>query len=144
MKNLKQYEQGRTFIAKLKYQSDLLEEINKICINENIKTGWINAIGAVSSLKLGFYNQETKEYIYTTYAYDEAMEIVSCAGNVSIKDGKPFCHLHITAADKKGKCIGGHLVAGTAVFAGEVIIQELLGEDLIREPDGETKLFLWK
>ena len=144
MKNLKQYEQGRTYIAKLNYQSDLLEEINKICLDENIKAGWINAIGAVSSLKLGFYNQETKEYIYTTYAYDEAMEIVSCTGNVSIKDGKPFCHIHITAADKKGKCIGGHLVGGTAVFAGEVIIQELLGEDLIRDTDEETGLFLWQ
>lgn len=140
---LKQYEQGRTFIAKLNYQSDLYEEINKICIDENIKAGWIKAIGAVSSLKLGFYNQETKEYIYTTYAYDEPMEIVSCTGNVSIKDKKPFCHLHITAADKKGRCIGGHLVAGTAVFAGEVVIQELLGEDLIREIDEETKLLLW-
>ena len=141
---LKQYEHGRTFVAKLDYQSDLYEAINKICINENIKAGRINAIGAVSSLKLGFYNQETKEYIYTTYAYDEPMEIVSCTGNVSIKDGNPFCHLHITAADKKGKCIGGHLVAGTAVFAGEVIIQEFLGEDLIREIDEETKLLLWK
>ena len=144
MKNLKQYENGRTYIAKLNYQSDLLEEINKICLDENIKAGWINAIGAVSSLKLGFYNQETKEYIYTTYAYDEAMEIVSCTGNVSIKDGKPFCHIHITAADKKGKCIGGHLVGGTAVFAGEVIIQELLGEDLIRDTDEETGLSLWQ
>ena len=141
---LKQYEQGRIYAAKLNYQADLYEEINKICIDENIKAGSISAIGAVSSLKLGFYNQETKEYIYTTYAYDEPMEIVSCTGNVSIKDGKPFCHIHITAADKQGKCIGGHLVAGTAVFAGEVIIQEFLGEDLIRETDEVTKLSLWK
>ncbi len=141
---LKQYEHGRTYVAKLNYQSDLYEEINKICIDENIKAGWISIIGAVSSLKLGFYNQETKEYIYTTYAYDEPMEIVSCTGNISLKDGKPFCHLHITAADKKGRCIGGHLVAGTAVFAGEVIIQELLGEDLVRDIDEETKLSLWK
>lgn len=141
---LKQFEKGRTFIAKLNYQSDLLEELNKICHDENIKAGSISAIGAVSSLKLGFYDQETKQYVYTTYAYDEAMEIVSCSGNISIKDEKPFCHVHIVAADKKGKCIGGHLAAGTSVFAGEVIIQEFLGEDLIREIDEETKLTLWK
>lgn len=141
---LKQYERGRTFIAKLDYQSDLLEEINKICRNEYIKAGYIQVIGAVSSLKYGFFDQDTKEYTYTTYAYDESMEIVSCSGNVSIKDGKPFCHLHIIASDKKGKCVGGHLVAGTSVFAGEVIIQELLGEDLIREFDEKTKLTLWK
>lgn len=141
---LKQYERGRTFIAKLDYQTDLLEELNKICRDEYIKAGSIKVIGAVSSLKYGFFDQDTKEYTYTTYAYDESMEIVSCSGNVSVKDGKPFCHMHIVASDKKGKCVGGHLAAGTSVFAGEVIIQELLGEDLVRELDETTKLTLWK
>ena len=141
---LKQFENGRIFAAKLDYQADLLEELNKICADENIKAGSINLIGAISSLKLGFYDQNTKEYIITTYAYDEPMEIVSCSGNISVKDGKPFCHVHIVAADKKGRCIGGHLVQGTSIFAGEAIVQEYLGEDLVREPDEETKLSLWK
>lgn len=141
---LKQYERGRTYIAKLEYKSDLLEELNKICRDEYIKAGFIQVIGAVSSLKTGFFDQDTKEYIYTTYAYDESLEIVSCSGNVSLKDGKPFCHMHIVASDKKGKCIGGHLAAGTSVYAGEVVIQELLGEDLVREIDENTNLTLWK
>ncbi len=141
---LKQYERGRTFVAKLNYGSDLLEELNKICRQEYIKAGYIQVIGAVSSLKYGFYDQSTKEYTYTTYAYDESLEIVSCSGNVSLKDEKPFCHIHIIASDKKGKCIGGHLAAGTSVFAAEVVIQEILGEDLIRELDETTKLTLWK
>ena len=140
----KQYERGRTFVAKLDYQSDLLEELNKICCEKYINAGYIQAIGAVSSLKYGFYDQNTKEYIYNTYAYDESLEIVSCSGNVSVKDGKPFCHVHIVASDKKGKCVGGHLAAGTSVFAAEVVIQEILGEDLIRELDETTKLTLWK
>lgn len=141
---LKQFEHGRTFMAKLPFNGDLLEELNKICLDENIKSGTINAIGAVSSLKLGFYDQITKQYIYTTYAYDEPLEIVSCTGNISIKDSKPFCHVHIVAADRKGKCTGGHLAQGTAIFAGEAVVQELLGEDLVREIDEETKLTLWK
>lgn len=141
---LKQYEHGRTFISKLGYNCDLLEELNKICVDENIKAGSISLIGAVSSLKLAFFDQVTKEYINTTYAYDEPMEIVSCSGNISVKDGKPFCHVHLIAADRKGKCIGGHLVQGTAIYAGEAVIQEYLGEDLVRELDNETKLTLWK
>lgn len=140
----KQFEQGRTFVCKLDYESDLLEELNKICLQENITAGSISLIGAVSSLKLGFYEQETQEYTTTTYAYNEPMEIVSCSGNVSQKDGKPFCHVHLIAADRKGRCIGGHLVQGTAVFAGEAVIQEFLGEDLVREVDEQTRLSLWK
>ncbi len=141
---LKQFERGRTFVAKLDYQADLLEELNKICQHEYIKAGYIQVIGAISSLKYGFFDQDEKEYTYNTYAYDESMEIVSCSGNVSVKDGKPFCHMHIVASDKKGKCVGGHLVAGTSVYAAEVVIQEILGEDLIRELDETTKLTLWK
>lgn len=141
---LKQFERGRTFVAKLDYQADLLEELNKICQHEYIKAGYIQVIGAISSLKYGFFDQDEKEYTYNTYAYDESMEIVSCSGNVSVKDGKPFCHMHIIASDKKGKCVGGHLVAGTSVYAAEVVIQEILGEDLVRELDETTKLTLWK
>ena len=141
---IKQFEQGRTFVAKLNFEADLLEELNKICLEENIRAGSISMIGAVSSLKLGFFDQETKEYILTTYAYDEPMEVVSCIGNISERDGKPICHVHITAADRKGKCIGGHLVQGTSIYAGEVIIQEFLGEDLVREIDDQTQLALWK
>ncbi len=141
---LKQFERGRTFVAKLDYQADLLEELNKICQHEYIKAGYIQVIGAISSLKYGFFDQDEKEYTYNTYAYDESMEIVSCSGNVSVKDGKPFCHMHIVASDKKGKCVGGHLVAGTSIYAAEVVIQEILGEDLVRELDETTKLTLWK
>lgn len=141
---IKQFEQGRTFISKLTHEADLLEELNKICQEKNIKAGSVSAIGAVSSLKLGFFNQDTKEYTLTTYAYDEPLEIVSCIGNISERDGKPFCHVHVIAADKKGKCIGGHLAQGTAIYAGEVVIQEFLGEDLVRELDDVTQLHLWK
>ena len=141
---LKQFERGRTFVAKLDYQADLLEELNKICQHEYIKAGYIQVIGAISSLKYGFFDQDEKEYTYNTYAYDESMEIVSCSGNVSVKDGKPFCHMHIVSSDKKGKCVGGHIVAGTSIYAAEVVIQEILGEDLVRELDETTKLTLWK
>lgn len=141
---LKQFERGRTFVAKLDHQADLLEELNKICQHEYIKAGYIQVIGAISSLKYGFFDQDEKEYTYNTYAYDESMEIVSCSGNVSVKDGKPFCHMHIVASDKKGKCVGGHLAAGTSIYAAEVVIQEILGEDLVRELDDTTKLTLWK
>ena len=140
---IKQFELGRTFVTKLKHNADLLEELNAICASQNIKAGSIKLIGAISSLKLGFYDQTNKEYQYTTYAYDEPMEIVSCSGNISLRDSKPICHIHLVAADKKGKCIGGHLVQGTSLFAGEAIIQEFLGEDLNRELDDTTQLMLW-
>jgi predicted DNA-binding protein with PD1-like motif len=139
---IKQFEQGRIFVLKLDYKSDLLESLNRFCLEEKIRAGHVRVIGAVSSLRFGFFDQA--EHVYKTYTFDEPMEIVSCIGNISLKEEKPICHLHISASDKSGKCVGGHLTPGTAVFAGEAVIHELLGEDLIRDIDEQTQLHLWK
>ena len=39
---------------------------------------------------------------------------------------------------------GGHLQKGTVVFAGEFVIEEILGPKLVRDYDPETDLPLWK
>ena len=39
---------------------------------------------------------------------------------------------------------GGHLQKGTVVFAGEFVIEEILGPKLQREHDSETDLPLWR
>jgi predicted DNA-binding protein with PD1-like motif len=72
------------------------------------------------------------------------MEIVSLYGNVSLKDGRPFAHLHVVLPDEQGNGKGGHLVAGGApVFACEVTIEEYSGPELVRNFDEQTGLFLW-
>jgi len=133
------------FIGKGDYDADLLEQINSFCREKNIKTGMISAIGAIKNLRLGYYKQDVKQYI----TLDEDLsskgpfEIVHCSGNVSIKDGEPFCHLHIVASDREGKCFGGHLMPGVKIFALEFIVQSFDGETLVRGIDEETKLPLW-
>jgi predicted DNA-binding protein with PD1-like motif len=72
------------------------------------------------------------------------LEITSLTGNVSIKDGKPLVHVHVTLADKKGNAFGGHLAEGTIVFACEVCIQVFQGEPLKRGFDKTTGLPLWE
>lgn len=142
---VREFKTGRIIAGSLDYESDLLENINKICVNNNIRGGFINIIGAIFSLKVGYFKQDTKEYIYLdNIKPDHPLEIASCSGNISIKEGKPFAHLHIIGTDRDGNCSGGHLMPGTKIYAAEFHIQEILGEDLIREIDPTTKLPLWK
>ena len=140
----KEFKQGRTFVGKLTYKRDLLEEINKFCIEKNIKTGYVSIIGAINGVKLGYFKQDVKEYVYLDdITTDKPFEIASCTGNISIKDKKPFCHLHIVVSDRDGNCYGGHLMPGAEIFAAEFVVQELVGEELVRGLDSETKLPLW-
>jgi uncharacterized protein len=64
-------------------------------------------------------------------------------GNISLKDGNPMVHAHITLADEAGKAYGGHLIPGTVVFACEFILQVFEQPLLERGFDEATGLPLW-
>lgn len=134
--------QGRTFIGRFDAGKDLLEELNNFCKGNNIRLGIFNLVGAVRNAKLGYYDQKEKKYTGCV-EFDKKLEITSCTGNISIKDGEIFVHAHITLADREGKAFGGHLMPGTEIFAAEYSIQEFTGKDLIRGKDDITGLPLW-
>jgi hypothetical protein len=135
------YTVERSFLTRLTKGEDLLSEISRVVRENNIDTGIIKAIGAVSNARTGFYVQEVEEYTYTQY--NQHLEIVSCMGNVSLMNGEPMVHAHIALADKEGKTFGGHLAEGTEIFAAELYIQKLSGKKLKRNYDKDTGLSLW-
>jgi uncharacterized protein len=139
---LKQITPGRVFMGKLSHDCDLLDELTEFCISEKITLGRIEGIGAVKQARIGFYDQQTREYGF--HQIDSPLEITNLTGNISIKDCKPFVHAHITLANKNGNAFGGHLAPGTIVFACEVIIEEFDGPAFERGFDEETGLPLWK
>ncbi|MFH1369524.1 MAG: PPC domain-containing DNA-binding protein [Elusimicrobiota bacterium] len=134
---------GRTFIGRFEYGDDLLESLNGFCRKRKIKAGFFNLIGAVQNAKLGYYSQSEKKYTGCV-EINKKLEIASCMGNVSIKEGEIFVHAHIVLADYTGKASGGHLMPGTKVFAAEYVIQELKNGKLVRVKDSVTGLPLWK
>jgi hypothetical protein len=137
----KQYSIRRTYIGRLPQGADLLESITRICKEENIKIGKITAIGAVKKAVIAIYDQTEKKY--HNLEFNKEMEMVSCIGNVSILNGQPFVHCHISLADEQGRCFGGHLMVGTEIFVCELIIEEFEGEPIERVYDEQTGLSLW-
>lgn len=124
----------RRFMGRFKYDNDLLQEINTFITSENIRSGEIRIIGAVKKARFGYFNQSTKEYKFIEK--NEHMEILSAIGNISLKNGKPFPHVHITLADKDGNVFGGHLMEGTKIFAAEFVIVDY-GENSLERVDDE-------
>ncbi|MDP8262341.1 MAG: DNA-binding protein [Candidatus Ancaeobacter aquaticus] len=131
-----------TFIGRLPHNEDLLGALTDVCKKKNIQLGTISVIGAVSNVVLGYYDQDKRTY-GESVRLTEKMEIVSCSGNISLKDDEIFVHAHVSVADSRGICYGGHLMNGTIVFAAEYHITELDGKLLIRKPDNQTGLNLW-
>lgn len=129
-------------MGRLKKGDDLLGALQKQCEDFNVTAGEIRAIGAVSSARVGYYDQAHRKYEF--HDLQKPMEILSLIGNISLKDGKPFVHAHITLADETGVAVGGHLAEGSNVFACEFVIHEFLSSGAFtREFDDQTGLFLW-
>ncbi|MBW8002362.1 MAG: DNA-binding protein [Planctomycetes bacterium] len=129
-------------MGKLKHDADLLEELTEICKQNKIQLGRVEALGAVKKARIGFYDQQKKEYNF--FEIDKPLEITNLIGNVSLKDGEPIVHAHITLADAKGNAFGGHLAPGTIIFACEFIINSYEGPEYCRGLDQQTHLPLWK
>ena len=131
----------RVVMGRLKKGTDLLQSLEKLVRTENIKWGILSVIGALQRTKLGYYNQDLKQY--QTKVLEPNLEITACMGNISVKEGQPMVHAHITLADADGRAYGGHLVPGNAIFAAEYWITEYEGEGPIRSFERDTELFLW-
>jgi predicted DNA-binding protein with PD1-like motif len=138
----REFTRGRRVVARLPHGGDLLAEIAAVADAHGMATAELRAIGALSEARLAFYDQEAKTY--GEFEVDGAVELVSLLGNVSRRDGATAVHAHATLAGHDGACIGGHVIPGCRIFAGELILQELVGEALERGFDEVTGLPLWR
>jgi len=136
-----EYRSGRKFICRLEHDSELLKSITDFVKEKGVKAGVFSVIGAVKGATIAYYDQTKHEY--RELQIDGPHEIVSCTGNISLKNGTQFAHAHIVLADERGNVKAGHLVRGK-VFAAELHLRELLGPELVRKHDKLTDLSLWK
>ncbi|MCE3234728.1 MAG: hypothetical protein K0Q50_908 [Vampirovibrio sp.] len=146
IKIAKEFKPESVFMGRLEKGADIVSSLEEFCAERGIKAAWINLLGALDKATISYYDQEKHQYFHRELTGD--YEIISCSGNISLKDGKPFAHLHIVLSDTEYSAIGGHLWPNTvSVFAAEFAIFKLEGdtgaEDLVRCPDVETGLALW-
>lgn len=132
---------GRAFVGRLATGSDLVEEIERYCAEQGVTAAQVTAIGAVRRARYAYYEQD--DHRYRELGSDTHHEVVGFIGNISMRDDRPFLHAHATFADADGATVGGHLLPGCEIFAGEVMIREVGGVSLVRQPDEETGLALW-
>ena len=134
-----EFKPGRVFLLRVPEGEDLLEFVNRFAGKKEIKTAIVKGIGSLRNPVVGYYSEEIKNYKRIELL--GTFEMLTLLGNVSLKDGKPFAHLHVTLGNASGDVFGGHLMKGE-VFVAELYVQELLGEPLVRRDRGNN-LSLW-
>lgn len=115
-----------TYVVRLKRGEEVIEELKKLCKEEDIKLAEITGLGASNLVEIGVFNPGTKEY--NTKVFEGMFEITSLVGNVTRKDGEVYLHIHINFGDENGAVLGGHLVQAKISATSEIIIREIPGE----------------
>jgi predicted DNA-binding protein with PD1-like motif len=131
---------SKELMVRLKHDADFIQSLTELTTSKGIEAGSFTAIGALKRAKLGYYHQRNRRY--REVGIESPHELVSCVGNVSLSEGKPFVHAHVVLADEKGNTKAGHLLEGI-VFAAEVHLHQLEGPKLERKHDEVTGLLLW-
>ena len=110
-------------VFRLEMGEGLMESTQRIATAENVKLASINGIGACSKIEMGYIDLSIKEYVFKTF--EGNLEILQATGNITLKDGEPFPHIHISVANNECKAFGGHLkeatISATAIFCVDSI-----------------------
>ena len=109
---------------------DLLESLNKKIQEQQIEAAVIlSGVGSLTDYSIRFANQPEAS------TGNGHFEITSITGTLSIHGS----HVHLTIADKTGKCIGGHLMPGNIVYTTVEIVLGIMPEvKFVRELDPKS------
>jgi predicted DNA-binding protein with PD1-like motif len=140
---------GRVIVARLKTGSDLYQSLHRIVSEYDIKAAVISSgVGLLSKAKLRNCKNLPDEFPITDNnrdysTFETPLEILGISGNVSLVEGKPLVHAHLTLShieDNKIQVIGGHMIDGSIVHGfSEIIITEITDIKMHKKYDEETK-----
>lgn len=143
---------GRTLIGRLLPGTDLIPGLLSMCGESVLRYGYVaSLIGSLSSVRVTYVRRAPGAAGRLEFAKplerEGQFEILSAQGTIGEnEDGTPFIHLHAQLCDEKGHTFGGHIMeVGNAVLATvEVVVRETRGIRLVRGPDEETGVNLFK
>jgi predicted DNA-binding protein with PD1-like motif len=130
---------GDKWVLVLRRGERIIEKLNEFVEKENVRSGWLNAIGAVSEVELAHYDLGQKRY--SSRKYTQALEVVSLTGNVAVMGDERIIHCHIVVGTDEMTLYGGHLKEATVSATCEVVLHEF-EEDVLKKEDKGTGLSL--
>jgi uncharacterized protein len=130
---------GRTFIIRMERGDYLRESLIELAKNESIKNAVI--ISGIATFEEAFFQMSITNGFPIEYHVEhlkEPLELASLDG--TIINSEP--HLHGVVSNSN-KTWAGHILNGCRIlYLGEIVIQELLGNQLKRKPDKDGVMLI--
>jgi uncharacterized protein len=133
-------ERPKTYAVIFETGDELAAGLSRFAQEQKLAGSSFKAIGALSSVKLGWFDWKTKKYV-PSVVLDEQVELVSLIGDVALDNGKPQVHSHVVVAKADGTAHGGHLIEAHVRPTCEVLLTES-PKHLQKQFDAESGLAL--
>ena len=130
----------RSYVLVFNTGDELAKGLKDFATEHNLADVSFKAIGALASVKLAWFNPETKKY-QTSADLKEQVELLSLIGDVAKYEGKPIVHAHVVVGRSDGTTAGGRLLEASIRPTCVVFLTETT-EELIKEFDPESGLVL--
>lgn len=132
---------GCQYVIRIDRGEEIITALKEICRKEKIRCASVQAIGAVDDFEVGLFDVEKK--VYHSEHYHFPAEVTSLLGTVTEKEGEPYLHLHMNAADGDHKVYGGHLNSAVISATCEMVVTVIDGQ-VDRRLDEQTGLNLFQ
>ena len=90
-------------------------------------------------MELGFWRASQADYQRRTL--EGNFELLTLLGNISLYQGRPFAHLHVTLADENLQVVGGHFFEATVTATVELFLTPC--DSIERHWDAHIGAALW-
>lgn len=142
----------RVIAGRLPRGIDLITGIKQICMENNVKHGYIPmCIGSLIDARIIYAIPDKNAPIDFVYSkpvdIKGPLELLYVQGLIGMEDtGEQSIHLHILVSDKDMRVFGGHVIEGGNIVAAtaEIIIHELDEAEFVRQYDEVTGFRLFK
>ncbi len=132
----------KTFALIMATGDEIVDILKQFAASQQLGGSSFKGIGALSFVKLGWFNWETKQYEVSVEITDQ-VELLSLIGDIALKAGEPQVHAHVSVGRRDGRVFGGHLLNAIVRPTCELILTES-PEHLQKSFDPESGLALIK
>ena len=129
----------KTFALIFSHGDEVMMLLRQFAEDQKLDAAHFTAMGAFERLTVQWFDWSKKDY--RSIPIEEQVEVLTLAGDVALKDGKPSVHVHLCVAKSDGTAHGGHLKEAIVRPTLELILTETPAH-LQKSFDAESHLAL--
>jgi uncharacterized protein len=113
----------KTFVLIFEIGDEIASVLQQFAKQQGLGGSSFKAIGALSYVKLGWFNWETQKYEPASILHEQ-VELLSLIGDIALLDRVPQVHAHVVVGRRDGTAHGGHLLEARVRPTCELILTE--------------------